>query len=413
MSAALAGILLAWAVLACGAAEVAAPPKGEVVREGNLFVLLKPNYRVETDISPEAAQVIGAHMEAVHAAYRAILGGLGRVAVPPFRVRVYRERRDYLEVVGEGLARTIGLYVPEMRLLLACIGSDDLGRILGVLRHEGWHQFSHAVFGNLPPWVDEGLAEYFHHARVHRGRLVQGELPARELRFVQRAVAQRLALPLAELLALDHEAWTELRERDARRGSLAYCQAALLVHCLLDGEGGRYRQGFYQYLAQLYRRATPGEAMRQILGGDLARLQRVWERYLAAARPSPRYLCRENLSLIGQVLLNYGGGRKFTAEELRAALLAQALGRWEIGQEENRPIRSDRRDEILSLFRCPEDTAAPEAVSYEFSYAADAKLPKIRCTHHADYTIWLWYTYDVRGNRWVEHIAEEEEGAAR
>ena len=391
------------------AAEGAGPHTAgqQVVREGNLFVTATPHYLAETDISPETTLLVADHMEAVGAAYAGILQGLGQLNIPRFRVRVYQRHADYVELVGERNKNTVGLYVPGLRMLVASVGTDDLDLILGVLRHEGWHQFIHEVIEGIPPWADEGLAEYFRHSRVAGERLIQGEAPAMELRFVQRAYARRLTIPLARLMSFEAKEWARLRETDALLSSVAYCEAGLFVHFLLDGEGGRYRGLLYQYLLLLYRKTAPAQALKSVFAANVNDLQMAWERYVVSLRPSPRYVCRDNLSCLGDILLNQSAGRKFTPMELLNALLKQSLGKWMVGEDRYRPIRSDRQQEILEIFRCPEDIQAKGGISYEFRYASpEARLPEIICTHHQGYAIKLWYTHEERERRWVQHVAE-------
>jgi len=389
------------------AGEAERMPAGEVVRVGNLFVMATRHYRVETDIAPEITRLVAEHMETVGAAYYNILRAYGRIRIPRFRVRVYRQRFDYLEVVGSRHVNTIGLYVPARKTLYACVGTDDLDRILAVLRHEGWHQFIHEVIENIPPWVDEGLAEYFRFARVEGSRLIQGEMPARDIRMVRGFLQRGKTIPLEELMQIDLRTWNQTLREEPLRGSLQYRQSFTLVHFLLHADRGRYRKYLFRYLNMLEDGVSRERARKRAFGSDLGRLRKTWAAYVRKTEPSPRFLCRENLLLLGGVLLNHAGGRRFTAAEFHEALIKQELGEWDTGRRHGRTIHSDNPAEIAALFRCPLHEG-DEGISYEFRYPSpEARLPEIICRHHKGFVLRFWYTYDNRLERWVPHLAEE------
>ena len=389
------------------AGEADALPVGEVVRVGNLFVMATRHYQVETDITSEMTRLVAEHMETVGAAYYNILRAYGRIRIPRFRVRVYRRRFDYLEVVGSRHVNTIGLYVPARKTLYACVGNDDLDRILGVLRHEGWHQFVHEVIENIPPWVDEGLAEYFRFARVEGGKLILGEMPGRDIRMVRGLLQRRQTIPLEELMRIDLRAWNRTLREEPRRGSLQYRQSFTLVHFLLHADRGRYRKYLYRYLNMLEDGVSRERARKRAFGSDLGRLRKAWAAYIRKAEPSPRFLCRENLLLLGGVLLNHGGGRRFTAAEFREALIKQELGEWNTRRRYGGTIHSDNPAEIATLFRCPLHEGDDE-ISYEFRYPSpEARLPEIICRRHRGFVLRFWYTWDDRLERWAPHLAEE------
>ena len=248
-------------------------PTGEVVRVGNLFVMATRHYQVETDITPEMTRLVAEHMETLGTAYYNILRAYGRIRIPRFRVRVYRRRFDYLEVVGSRHVNTIGLYVSARKTLYACVGNDDLDRILAVLRHEGWHQFIHEVIENIPPWVDEGLAEYFRFARVEGNKLIQGEMPARDIRMVRGFLQRGETVPLEELMQIDLRTWNQTLREEPLRGSLQYRQSFTLVHFLLHADRGRYRQYLFRYLNMLEDGGSRQRAQKRAFGSDLGRLR--------------------------------------------------------------------------------------------------------------------------------------------
>ncbi|MCP5020760.1 MAG: hypothetical protein GY930_03195 [bacterium] len=85
-------------------------------------------------------------------------------------VRLCQSRQEYLDYGGQGW--TAGYFSPsEDELVLYDPG--DVGAMLGVLRHESFHQYIYAALGGISPhiWFDEGYAELMASARVEGQRL--------------------------------------------------------------------------------------------------------------------------------------------------------------------------------------------------------------------------------------------------
>lgn len=378
-------------------------------RRGNMFVVLTEYYYVETDVSADFAVEIAEHLHAVGATYYQLLSEFGNGAqMERFRVSVYRDRQDYDEVVGPAAANTRGLYDPRSQHLLATAGPDT-DEILHILRHEAFHQFVHHFLGvNVPIWVNEGLAEYFCYARLQDGNLRGGEIPPNILRYVQRAIGTNNAIPLRELAPMSVSNWNNLRETNPARGALAYAQSHLLAHFLMESDGGRHRRRMHTYISNINRGISGRRAFESAFGNNLTALEQAWARYVMSLEPSPRYLCRENLQILGELLIERGRGERYTAEEFREGLIMGRLGEWQKGDPNGRPISHDQPDQIATLFKCPFDEGPSERVSYEFHYESDdSALPVIVCEHHGGYTIKLHFAFDRREQRWWHYISEE------
>lgn len=137
------------------AAPLAAGPT--VRRDGSMYLVETRHYRVRCDIGPEATVEIARTMEALGTAYYRILRRFGGGKFGQLDVHVFRDRRDYAEVVGPQNANTAGVYHPATRTTYACPGGIDITRVMDVLRHEGFHQFAdHYLGGNVPVWLNEG-----------------------------------------------------------------------------------------------------------------------------------------------------------------------------------------------------------------------------------------------------------------
>jgi hypothetical protein len=122
-------------------------------------------------------------------------------------------------------------------------------RIAEDLRHEVAHGYLHSMVGNLPLWLDEGLAEYF---EVPRGR-------------------EGINQPHVELLAdlLNRKCWQpdlgrlESQDDFATFSLLDYAEAWAWVHFLLKTEPAR-QELLHAYLAELRTKGAAEPLARQL-----------------------------------------------------------------------------------------------------------------------------------------------------
>jgi hypothetical protein len=167
----------------------------------------------------------------------------------------------------------------------------DIGRrdTLAIAAHEGWHQYTQRVVKSpLPIWLEEGIATYM------EGYLSWPDGVARfrpwanpeRYRALRDAVRRGRLIPLSELADQRPEAFL----RDGKSRLLVYyAQVWALVHFLVEGEGGRYREGLEQVLLEAaaggsarYRQATGDRLgtglVAEYFDPDVAQFER---RYLA------------------------------------------------------------------------------------------------------------------------------------
>ncbi len=78
--------------------------------------------------------------------------------------------------ISESGVRTAGIYIPSHNVIGIFGFSKDTDRALSTVYHEISHSFTDKLFSgskNYPPiWLHEGLAEYFEHSYIRKGRLV-------------------------------------------------------------------------------------------------------------------------------------------------------------------------------------------------------------------------------------------------
>src|SRR6267154_384999 len=72
-----------------------------------------------------------------------------------------------------------------------------------IVQHEGFHQFVYFVVGgDVPTWVNEGLAEYFGEGIFTGDGMVTGIIPMRRLKRVKAEIAENKFISTKEMMLM-------------------------------------------------------------------------------------------------------------------------------------------------------------------------------------------------------------------
>ncbi|HEY0008295.1 MAG TPA: hypothetical protein VGB55_06205, partial [Tepidisphaeraceae bacterium] len=113
------------------------------------------------------------------------------------------------------------------------------------------HQFASAVIGgDMPIWVNEGLADYFGEAVYTGDSFVSGGVPVYRLKRIQEQLDSGKFKPVQRMMELSHRQW------NAEMDPSNYDQAFAMVTFLAHGEDGRYQKAFGKFMVML-NRGTP------------------------------------------------------------------------------------------------------------------------------------------------------------
>lgn len=276
--------------LLAGAAAALAPQQGSWWRRAGESQA--GAYWIKTDLEPDLARDLAAHLNLMCAEYGKRLAGLPPRAPTPMNVLLFDRQQDYLATLQQQFnvdaTGTGGMFfaTPSGSALAAWVEGLPRRRIEHVLQHEGFHQFAWSRFGDdLPAWVNEGLAEFFGESVVVDGVLVLGQGNPRVIDAVREAIAQERSIPFHRLLTMTSEQWSESVQRgDA---ALAYRQSWSMVHFLVYADAGRYAGRFEAYL-KLINSGLPSEHAftRAFETDDFDAFERRWKEYALGARPS-------------------------------------------------------------------------------------------------------------------------------
>lgn len=216
-------------------------------------------------------------------------------------VYVYARRASFNGLAGELTSSewANGLYVPP-GLFAFHLEVPTVETLLTLLVHETVHSYAdqHLVRPGyrLPPWLSEGLAEYFSRSEIQKGRLVPGQI--REGRYVldqirngpyRQTTAAGCSLRQAKQAVRKGEAWdvetlvgAETDTFWGEEAGLHYALSWLLVHFLRHGEEGWAEEEFPTLLLYAAEGYPAEAAIEAVYGRSPAELGAEFERYLRA-----------------------------------------------------------------------------------------------------------------------------------
>jgi len=167
--------------------------------------------------------------------------------------------------------KVVGYYNPATRTLTSISTSN-------VLIHEFTHALHHSdevrVNQHHAVWLREGLATLYQGARIEAGRLEI--LPDPSLAMLQGALRDGGLPPLADLLAMDRQAFTEQAE---------VCYPYVRHIMLYLHEQGKVRPFYETYKAEYAADPTGRKALETTLGRPLEEIEKAWRAWLLAQTP--------------------------------------------------------------------------------------------------------------------------------
>jgi hypothetical protein len=337
-------------------------------------------YRVRTDLGPREARRITGHLADLQGEYARRLAGIPPRAPSPLVVLLFARREDYLETIqqrfGVDPQGTGGLFVagPTHSALALYVEDQPPRRFMRALQHEGFHQFAYSRFGgDLPIWVNEGLAEYFGEAFLDDGRLIVGLSRPQVLAAVQQALELGTYVPFERMLSMTSRQWSEGLAADA--APLRYHQAWSMVQFLVYGDGGRYAAPFEKYLRMINAGFTSSHAFsRAFETDDIASFEARWKEFVLAAAPSALGTALERIEFLamGAIELGRQGSSPESLGELAEALRGIGFSADVSGEGANAALRAG--DE--SVYRIPLDGLCQEQPVFDVVAARTGHLPR-------------------------------------
>lgn len=219
-----------------------------------------------------------------------------------------------------------GIFTRGTRRYYIVLRTDiDLPRERGdnpfhVLYHEYMHLVVDLNYESLPPWLNEGLAEFVGATVVRKDEMEMGAPVWPHVLLLR----SKTLLPAAKLFKIDHSS-PEYNERE--RAGVFYAQSWALVHYLMMDEKGRVGNSIPRFLSLQQARVGEADATVQAFG-DPALLDRSLKDYVQ----------RDRLSYGRMRIPPRQGKEEVHARELPPAESAAARGLLQV--QKNRPVEA-------------------------------------------------------------------------
>ncbi len=264
--------------------SLAAPARAQDT-EGGLNTVETPYYTLHTDLSPEGIAEVRQRITRMAEEYNARTQGFGGSVNKRLPVFVVSTLAAFQRLGGQ--AGAAGFYNGQALVVRADSGISP--ETWHIVQHEGFHQFADAAIGDLlPPWVNEGLAEYFGYGQFTGDAFYTGFVPPRALAKVRFALEQNKMLPFEKLMEMDLPAWNDhVVAGDGMRAQINYVQAWAMVQFLAHGENGKYQQPFLDFLNAVARKQRWLPAWINIFGDDVEAFEQRFREYWMAMGENP------------------------------------------------------------------------------------------------------------------------------
>jgi tetratricopeptide (TPR) repeat protein len=251
-------------VFAFATASLAASPERWVEVRSTHFIVL-------TDSSEKDARHTADQFERMHAVFHMVLPTGGDDSDPPITVLAVKDRTDMRslepeEYLGKGKLEIGGLFLraPDTNYILVRLDTED-EHPYATVYHEYTHYTLRSADNWLPPWLNEGFAQFYENTDIHDKDVELGQPSNWDLQYL----ATVPLIPLATLFAVDARS---PYYHDEDKGSIFYAESWALTHFLIIGDRAHGTHRIHDYAQRLAGGEDPVTAGEHAFG-DLKKLQ--------------------------------------------------------------------------------------------------------------------------------------------
>jgi tetratricopeptide (TPR) repeat protein len=236
------------------------------------------NFQFIGDATPTQIRRVAERLEVFREVLTRALPGANTSSPVPTIVMVFQTDRSLNPVkpLFRGRTTEIGGYMQAGEdVNYIALNSDNIDFALTTILHEYAHLVVRENLGFVPPWLNEGVAEFYEVMEGLDGggkSVIIGRAPAHHVELLKGSTL----ISIKELLAIDHR--SPVYNEGSRRG-VFYAESWALTHYLTLGNKERTPQ-FLQYLGALKTGADPERAFSDAFGADTATLDRELFEYI-------------------------------------------------------------------------------------------------------------------------------------
>ena len=303
----------------------------------NSAVTHTDHWELRTDLPVDDVQHVGELLDSCYEVYRTYLSNLPQIRNEKLEAWVFSNRKDYIENVqsqtrGDSgvVASTGGMFINlgEGKQILAVDASGGWQEFEETAKHEAFHQFQYSRFrSTVPPWLSEGLAEYFSHSAYINGEIIPGQPTKKDITLLKRAIQNNSVTPFIDFMRMNKQEWGQRM----KLSNLQYSQAWSMVHFLVHGEEGRNASEMDHFLKLIQDGMYHEEAFVKAFNtSDLVSFQNVWMEYIDKLKPGSIIPTAQRLGYFASGTLklrSLGVSTPTSMEELAQAL--EKINFWE------------------------------------------------------------------------------------
>jgi hypothetical protein len=211
-----------------------------------------PYYIIYSDLEPDRVKEAALRMTRMAEEYQHRTADFSGRIRDQFQFWLFKDAADYFS--SGGPAGSAGVYMSHKRLLMGIAGENQRDFTWHIVQHEGFHQFADAVIrGDLPAWLNEGLADYFGEGLFTGDGFVTGVVPLRRLAAVQDSIKNSRFKPIRSMMLLSRKNWNAALGAGMGGAGANYDQAWSMVHFLAHAENGKYQKALTQFVLEIGR----------------------------------------------------------------------------------------------------------------------------------------------------------------
>jgi len=299
----------------------------------NLKKIDTKHYTLHTDVEPALAKDLAIRLDAMYEEYDRRLADFKRGGTDErakFEVYVFNNRDDYMKLTENRLANTGGVFIPHRNLLAAFLQGQGRDSLRRTLQHEAFHQFAfRSISQDLPPWLNEGLAQLFEEGIWTGKAFLLNQVPPRRIRQLQADVEAKRIVSFDIMLPMTLDEWNETLTTNAERGGVQYNQSWAMVHFLVYAgteKGGKalYRDRLMQMLKKTNAGMDASRAFTESFSDNIKAFEDAFIRYAGSLQPTPPAAMLERQSVLADLLKGLTrSGQKFADMQ---AFRARATG---------------------------------------------------------------------------------------
>jgi hypothetical protein len=281
-------------------------PNTAKLNDPSLREITTRHYQIHTDLDEPLVTDLSTRMDLMYDQYVKTFPQFALPASPaPLPVYLFATHEKYMAFTDYSGVNTGGLFVsgrhPYLTAYLKGQGRDALRR---ALQHEAFHQFAHAAIARqLPPWLNEGMAQMFEESIFDGNEFLTGQIPPLRIRQLQADMTQKTLVEFDQFLNLSPRQWSSTLHSDFQKAATAYNQAwAMAYFCSADGEPA-YHAKFVDLLQKLHTDDSQPDFSTRKCFADLKEFRRRFDAWAAKLQPTPEATRIEHQNMLADFLL--------------------------------------------------------------------------------------------------------------